>query len=75
MRLRRAQQAIKTCQLSYNDRPNTHWKGGPDDTKRLGMVRAPRHDRAGRGYVFEHILVMEEGWAGAYRKRLCTQKE
>lgn len=41
---------------------NGNWRGGRTRHKAgYVMVRAPRHPRAsGSGYVFEHILVMED---------------
>jgi hypothetical protein len=40
---------------------NGHWKGGKTYHKDgYVMVRVPEHPRASGGYVFEHILAMEE---------------
>lgn len=49
------------CRVTARER-NGNWKGGRARHKAgYVMIRVPDHPRAGRaGYVFEHILVMED---------------
>lgn len=60
--MRKGSSACKTCAIQHGVL-NPNWKGGKTRHKAgYIMVRVPAHPRAqnNSGYVFEHILVMEE---------------
>lgn len=60
-RMTKNAQKCKTCTLPANGPASGNWKGGRTrHSKGYMMVRCPDHPRQSSGYVFEHILVMEE---------------